>query len=196
MKDVKKSLNRLWWNSILTSLIFIIVGILLIIKPEEIITIISMIVGIGIIIIGIFAFIKYLKYKTLNGYGFDLVYGIICIIAGTLLVLNPKAVASVLPLILGVWMLINGIFKIQYVLELRNYDRKFWIWSIILTILTLGCGILFIFNPFKGAKIITQILGGTIVAYAIMDIVNSYLLKKYIRTFVEVAKEINVIEEK
>ena len=73
MKDIKKQLSRLWWNSLLTSLLFIIVGILLIWKPEEIITMISIVVGIGIIIIGIFGFIKYLKYQKIGGYGFDLV---------------------------------------------------------------------------------------------------------------------------
>lgn len=197
MKNLKDRFQRLFWHSLFTSFLFICVGVLLIIKPSEVIQLISIVIGIGIIIAGIFAFIKYLKlYKEQNGFYFDLVYGIICIVAGTLLIFNPNAVASILPLILGVWMLINSAFKIQYVLDLKKYQDSSWIWTLVLTILTLACGILFIFNPFRGAEILMMLLGITIIVYAIMDVINMILLRKKGKEFLGEITTSLVIEEK
>ena len=180
MKELKKQISKLWWDSIFTSLIFLIVGIMLILKPTEIITMISMVVGIGIMIAGIFAFVKYFKIKEKN-FRFDFIYGVICIVSGILLVLNPEAVASVLPLVLGIWMVIHSMMKIEYILTLsKNHDISFWI-TTILTVLTLASGILFIFNPFKGAAILTQILGSIITFYALMDVINAFVLKKSVK---------------
>ena len=180
MKELKKQISKLWWDSIFTSLIFLIVGIMLILKPTEIITMISMVVGIGIMIAGIFAFVKYFKIKEKN-FRFDFIYGVICIVSGILLVLNPEAVASVLPLVLGIWMVIHSMMKIEYILTLsKNHDISFWI-TTILTVLTLASGILFIFNPFKGAAILTQILGSIITFYALMDVINAFVLRKSVK---------------
>lgn len=179
MEQLKKQLNKLWMGSIFTTFLFLVVGILLILKPEEIITMISIIIGIGILVVGIFSFVKYFKRDQIqSSFSFDFIYGTICSISGSLLILNPKAVASILPLILGVWMFFNSLIKIEYVLNLKKQSTTAWISSFVLTFMTLVCGILFIFNPFKGAAIITQILGATLVFYAVIDIINSFLLKK------------------
>lgn len=179
MKELKKQFSKLWWGSLFTSLIFFVVGLMLVIKPSTIITLISMIVGIAIIIAGIFAFVKYFKGKEKQTvFRFDFIYGVICMVCGILLVFNPEAVASILPLVLGIWMIVNSMMKIEYVLSLKDKEDKSFLVTIVLTVISLACGILFVFNPFKGATILTQILGFVIMAYALMDIINSCLLKK------------------
>lgn len=186
MKEMKKEYNKVWWSSNLTSIVFIIVGILLMMKPAEIITAISTIVGIGIIIAGIFAFLRYIRNGgSENSFRFDLVYGVICVVAGTLLIVNPQAVASILPLVLGVWMIINSVVKIQYALNIKQYDDSKYMPIMILAVITLGFGILFVFNPFRGMEIITQILGAFITLYAVLDIINAWILKKDVKIVVD-----------
>lgn len=193
MKELKKEISKLWWNSMFTSIIFLIVGIMLILKPAEIITMISMIVGIGIMIVGIFAFVKYFKMREKDTFHFDFVYGTICIVSGVLLVFNPEAVASILPLVLGVWMIINSINKIEYIFSLKKYKDQTWFITVVLTVFTLACGILFIFNPFKGAAILTQILGSVITVYALMDIINAFIIRKSVKKSSK--KDIHVIDD-
>lgn len=188
MREIKNEYNKVWWSSILTSLIFVVVGILLIIYPATIIRTISVTVGIGIIIAGVFAFIRFFRTMQETGsrnyFRFDVVYGTICAIAGTLLIVNTTAMASILPLVVGVWMTINSIIKIQYVLTIRQFNREAATPTLVIAILTLACGILLIFNPFKGVEILTQILGGFITVYAVLDIVNAFLIKQRVKTYV------------
>lgn len=190
MKEMKKEYNKVWWGSVFSSLVFLVMGILLIIKPAQIITGISIVVGIGIIIAGIFAFLRYFRNGEMKSYfRFDLIYGVICVLAGTLLILNPQAVASILPLVLGIWMIINSIIKIQYALTVKQYGQQSWLSTMVIAIITLAFGILFVFNPFKGMTILTQILGAVISIYAVLDIVNSYLLKKKVKDVVNYMNE-------
>ncbi|MEG1986999.1 MAG: DUF308 domain-containing protein [Bacilli bacterium] len=190
MKELKKEFNKVWWGSVVSSILFIIVGILLMIEPAAVITAISMIVGIAIIIAGIFAFLKYFRNTDVRDiFKFDLIYGVICVLAGSLLIVNPKAVASILPLVLGIWMIINSIIKMQYAFSLKEYKSDGWIATLIIAVITLGLGILFIFNPFKGATLLMQIIGGVITLYAVMDIVNSYILKKNVKNVSDYVNE-------
>ncbi len=193
MKELKNEFNKVWWNSLLTSIALIVIGILLMTYPTEILTAISMIIGIGIIVAGVFAFIRYFqnsKNEVMRNYfTFDLIYGVICLIAGSLLMINTKAIASILPLVLGIWMVINSVTKIQYALTIRQYNKESGLPTLILAILTLICGILFIFNPFRGMEVITQILGGIIAFYAVVDLVNAFLLKKRVRDFAGAVNE-------
>lgn len=188
MEEIKKSFNKIWYGEFASSVLFAIIGILLIVWPEQIIKMISTIIGIAIIILGIFGIIRYFRNNE-RTFNFDLMYGIICVIAGALIVTNTKVVASFLPVIIGIWMIGNSVIKIQYAMTLKDYNSNNWLTIMIVSVLTLACGILFVFNPFKGATLLTQTLGIALFAYAVVDIVNSCILKKNMKKFSKQVKE-------
>lgn len=188
MEEIKKSFNKIWYGEFASSILFAIIGILLIVWPEQIIKMISTIIGIAIIILGIFGIIRYFRNNE-RTFNFDLMYGIICVIAGALIITNTKVVASFLPVIIGIWMIGNSVIKIQYAMTLKDYNSNNWLTIMIVSVLTLACGILFVFNPFKGATLLTQTLGIALFAYAVVDIVNSCILKKNMKKFSKQVKE-------
>lgn len=204
MKYIKRKFNQMIRNTIITSLFLMIIGVLLIAKPEEILTMISIVLGVGIMIVGIFGFLNYANdLKEGRTMSMDIIYGIICVIVGALLIINTKIFASILPIVLGIWMVINSIIKAQYTLLLKDEGNSNWKITLIFSVLTLACGILFIFNPFKTASMFMQIFGAIMVIYSIMDVVNVIILKKNIKSFEndvkedikEVKKEIENIKE-
>ncbi len=197
MKFLKKKFNEMIRSSLITSIILLLVGLLLIVKPEEVLSLISIIIGIGILIIGIFGLLNYIRdLQEDHSMSLDIIYGIICIIVGSVLIINTKIVGSILPIVLGIWMVINSVIKAQYTLLLKENGNSKWKITLIFSIFTLICGILFIFNPFKGAAFITQIIGIIVVVYAIMDIANVILLKKNIHDFEQnVKKEVKKVKK-
>ncbi len=83
MENVKKLLRKTGWISILESLIFAILGIILVSKPEETVKVISIILGSLFIIVGIAKIISYFMAKgESNFYNYNLIYGIMAIIIG------------------------------------------------------------------------------------------------------------------
>lgn len=184
MNFLKRKFNQMIRSSLITSIVLVVVGILLIVKPEEILSLISIIIGIGLVVMGIFGVVNFIKdIQDNNPMSLDLIYGALCLIVGSVLITNTKIVGSILPIVLGIWMVINSIIKAQYATILKEDNNREWQLTLIISILTLVCGILFIFNPFKGAAVLTQIIGTILVIYSVMDIINIIILKKNIHDF-------------
>jgi len=173
MEDIKKGMNKIFNVSIVTSVIILVLGIFLFIQPDTIIRIVSIILGGIILIPGITSLIDYFK----NKYQPSLITGIVTMIIGLILIINTELVASILPFILGIYFIINGINRLQYALELRRQRMNFTT-SLVFSILIIICGILFIINPFSGALAITKVMGIFMIIYALLDLTNSILLKR------------------
>ena len=111
-------------------------------------------------------------------YKVNIIYGIVAILAGFILILNPTTIVSILPFVLGVYFTISGIIKFKYALDIKNYQRRTPVFMIIVSILMMVCGVLFIINPFEGAVAITQAIGIYLIIYSVLDIINSITLRK------------------
>ncbi len=175
MDDIKKGMNKIFNVSIITSVVILVLGIFLLIQPDTIIRMISIILGGIILVPGIISLVDYFKKK----YYPSLISGVTTMIIGLILILNTKLVASILPFVLGIYFTINGINRLQYAIELKKQKMNY-VSSLIVSALIIFCGILFIVNPFEGAMVITQVMGIFMIAYALLDLTNTILIKKEI----------------
>ena len=187
MKDLEKNRKKIWWSSVTSSIILFILGLLLFLKPDTVIHVVALILGIFIIVVGIFALLKYFRSEQKNGMiRFNIIYGGVCIVSGLILALTPSAIASILPIVLGIWMIISSLLKIQYALNMKEAGSTSWIPTFTLAMITLVVGILLVINPWRGAQVILQIVGGFLMAYALLDVIASFLLNKETKTLMKV----------
>ena len=170
--------------SILSSIIFILFGLLLFINPDGVITSISLIIGLILLIIGIVELVCYFKDRI--NYQNILMLSLFFIATGIILISNPNIIATIIPIFIGVCMLALGIQKIDIAMLIKGTGR--WVYILIAGIVTLLCGILLIVNPIKGAFIATKMIGLIIMIYSVLDIIDCLVLKKNV-------KEINKIIE-
>ena len=175
-------MTKLLKSSIWSSIALIILGFLLIFYSEVTILSISYVVGGILIAIGVIALIKYISNINKDAKNeIDIVYGIGTIILGIIVISNPKAIASIIPFVLGVLIVINSTAKIDYSFKLMKQKNKLWISTLIVALIALVCGVLLIFNPFAGAEFITKIIGAILLVYAILDIVSTIRISKELK---------------
>ena len=170
-----KAIKRLFGINMISSIIFLILGLLLVFKTEGTINLISSIIGVILLMNGGFSTIKYFKE---NDNKVNIIYGIVAILAGFILILNPTTIVSILPFVLGIYFTVSGIIKLKYALDIKNYQRRTPVFMVIVSILMMVCGVLFIINPFEGAVAITKIIGIYLIIYSVLDIINSITLRK------------------
>lgn len=176
MENVMKKLFK---SSIMMSLVLMILGVLLIFHSEATIISISYIIGAILIAIGVLAILKYVKNsKTPKNESLDIVYGIIAVILGIVVITHPTSIASFIPLVIGLGIIINSSTKLQYAFELKNKGNKIWKSTMIISIISTICGVVLLFNPFKGAVILTKIIGVLILLYAVLDIISTLSIRK------------------
>ena len=201
---MKNIINKIFKSSILGAIALIVLGILLIIESEATIVTISYVIGGILVAIGVLALLKFYKaVKENDNTSMDVVYGIISVILGIIVISNPKAVASIIPIVVGLLIILNSGTKLQYSIELKKNGNNLWKSTMILSLISTLCGVLLIFNPFKGAAFLTKLIGFLILLYAVLDIISTITIKntvKKIKTAIndglEEAKVIGIEDKK
>ena len=191
-------INKLFKSSIISSIALIAFGILLILQSEATIMMVSYVIGAVLIALGVLAIINFLRSKS-ELYHLDIVYGIVCVILGVIVIQNPEAIASIIPFVLGLVIIINSATKLQYSFELYKEKNSLWLSTLVLSIIMVVCGIVLIFNPFKGAILLTRIVGIFILIYSVLDLISTFVIsktfKKIQNSIEENIKDAEVIEE-
>lgn len=187
-------------SSIINSILLLIFGLLLILQSEATIVTISYIIGGILVALGAIEILKFIK--NINGVekgSIDIVYGIVCVVMGIIVIKSPQAIASIIPFIIGIIIIINSATKLQYSLELRKNENELWLSTLILSIVMTICGVVLVFNPFKGAVFITRIVGAFILVYSVLDLISTLVIKntytKIKNTLEENIKDAEIIEE-
>lgn len=181
MGHLKSEMKKIFATSLITAVVMLVLGILLLVKPDFIINIVSTVIGIIVLIPGIISLVDYFKTK----YSANLVIGVVACILGMVFIFNSKFVSSILPFVLGIYFIISGISKLQYAFELRRNKVVNYMPSVITSILILVCGALMIINPFGGALAITKVLGIFMIIYAGLDIYSAIIIRKEVKSFVK-----------
>ncbi len=193
---MNKMVNVFVKSTIITSLFLLALGILLIVKSEATIMMVSYVIGAVLIALGVLAIINFLKSKS-ELYHLDIVYGIVSIILGVLVIENPKVIGSIIPFVVGVGILINSGTKLKYALDLKENNEEVWKYTLIIAIISALLGVLLIFNPFKASSLLVQVIGIVICVYALLDIVSTLLLKKRFNKKNEIKEaDVKMIEDK
>ena len=188
MENMEVRIRKMNITSIIFSIIFILIGTFLLTRPEDAIHLVSYALGIILIVWGVISVITFFTDKESQNYlDFGFIVGVFVLIFGIIILVKPDTIASIIPLLLGIWMLINGVTKLSYSLTLNN--NKSALSSIIISLIIVLLGILLIINPFQGAKKLVQILGISILVYSVLDLIECFSIKR-------VMKKVKKIENK
>jgi|WetSurSiteA1Bulk_404760.scaffolds.fasta_scaffold45640_2 uncharacterized membrane protein HdeD (DUF308 family) len=110
---MEKQNAKSWYLLLIKGIILVVLALFVIINPEGTLKTIALYLGIGFIIPGIILFIRgYQVKKAANSLNRDLIEGITDLLIGLILILAPLFVASVVPVIIGIWAVFYGIFTI------------------------------------------------------------------------------------
>lgn len=193
MQEIFKKVYRI---SLISSIVFMVFGLLLIFQTESVIKTISLIIGTILLVIGVFPIVNYFRNRQpglLSGAG--LLYGIFSVVAGIVIIFNKNLLATIIPVLGGVWMIINSVNKIQIAMELRDNKISSWIISFIFAIIILIMATLLIINPVRGAVLLSKTVGIFIVIYSILDIADSIFIKIKSKELKEVVEEAQIVEK-
>ncbi len=173
MDYLQKILKKSGWISILISAIFAILGIILIWKPEETIKAISYVLGGIFIVIGLARIIAYITAKGKSDfYNLDIVFGILAIILGIVTIIYSNMIATFLNLIVGVWIVYSALVRLNVSIKLKNkVNNRAWLYTLILAIIMLICGLYVIFN----STAIIAAIGIAFFIYSIIDIIEQII---------------------
>ncbi len=145
----------------ISSIVYIFLGLLLILWPDQARQIVCYLLGAAALVYGVYRIIDFFarKQQEAGGVQFGVALGIALAVIGLFLLFKADAVVAVLAAIIGVAIIIDSILRLQIALNLRRFSGGGWLPLFITALVTLIFGILLLFNPFDAVRVATIIAG-------------------------------------
>ena len=164
------------------SIVMIIAGIILLLFPATTQNTIAYVISVVLVINGIIKIIGYFRgsgenSEGLNEYSSGLVVGILYIVFAALV---SKILISIIPIILGIFVLASGLIKLDQGIQLIRANRGNAVGVMVMAGITIVAGILAIFNPFSTGNILLRVIGAGLLFGGITDLISTgYVSSKF-----------------
>lgn len=151
-------------NDLISSLIFVVIGLVLLIWPGTSTQVVCMVLGGVLLAYGVIQIVMYLfaKEKTLYHQGM-LVLGIILSVIGAWILLKPEMIIAAVPVIMGIIIVMHGVHNIVQGLQLKGMDYEKWWIAFALGIVTVALGSILIYNPFSVVNTVVRVIGAFLI---------------------------------
>jgi uncharacterized membrane protein HdeD (DUF308 family) len=162
----------------LLGIIFFIVGIVVFFEPGGTYLALSVLFGIVVILSGAFELYLGTKAPTGSGMGWYIAGGVVEILLGILLLCTPSMLFTILPFVLGFWLLFRGFMAVGVASEMMGVGIKGAGWTMTLGILVIISAFLVLFNPIIGVGVVVFWVGLSLLLAGVDLIAHAVTLRR------------------
>lgn len=156
---------------IAVSVLLAALGVLLVAKPTFSVNAIGVICGILLSVFGIIKLVGYFSNDPYRlAFQYDMPFGIMLIVLGIIMLVNPGKLVSFICIVLGLWVLISSLFNIQTSLEAKKFGISQWWLVFVLSVIAAVWGLVLVFRPSEAADVMAVILGFTLIFESAVNI--------------------------
>lgn len=184
MTDIDRLFSKIMWMDIALSICLTLVGLIFLVYPDVSVTVIGIIFGLLIAILGGVLIYTYVKRREIPLFRFNLIYGILGVILGILTIISPFTFTQVITIFIGIWILYMAVIKIDFAIRLKLLEERSWLFLLVSALLEIFMSILIFINPFSNL-IITEIAGAYFVLCGILNCTDAVLTKNRAIDFLE-----------
>lgn len=174
---VMKRAKSTGWLAIFESLVIGALGILLLINPNGMVKTIFYVVGIFLIIKGVYKIINYFAVRgKYDFYNNDLLYGIIALVFGIVAVVLWEQLGKFIGIVVGAWMIYGALVRMNTAIKMHTAGIKEWFYVLLLSMVMLALGVYMIISV--GA--ILTIIGWVMIAGAVIGIIDDVIFMRHL----------------
>ncbi len=170
------------WLAILESVVIGTLGVLLIMFPDTVVKLIFYVVGIFLIIKGVYKIINYFavhgKYDFYNN---DLLYGIVALVFGVLAVVLWEQLGQVIGIVVGAWMIYGALVRMNSAIKMHTAGIREWFYVLLLSMIMLALGIYMVISV--GA--VLAVVGWVMLAAAVIGVLDDIIFIKNVNAVAE-----------
>ncbi|WP_314101190.1 DUF308 domain-containing protein [uncultured Stenotrophomonas sp.] len=169
--------GRSWWVLLLYGLVAIGFGLIAVLRPLSAAAGLAWAIGVMALVEGLISLFAVFGGNSGAPRGWALVYALASIAFGALAVINPLVTAKVLVLILSIWLIMAGVYRIVFAIRVRRQIEGEWL-LIVSGVLVIVLGVMMFANPLGGVAVTTLWIGIGSLLYGILQIVVAFRLRK------------------
>ncbi len=177
MAPIMRRARTASWVAILEAIVVGVLGGLLVTNPDGILRVIFYVVGIFLIVKGVYKIVNYFavhgKYDFYNN---DLLYGIIALIFGILSVVLWEKLSGAIGLVVGAWMIYGALVRMNTAIRLHAVGVKSWFYVLLVAMVMLALGIYMIIS----FGVVVQVIGWIMIASAVLSIIDDAIFMRHL----------------
>ena len=148
----------------LSSVATLAIGLLLVIYPDFTGKAICWLIAASLITKGVGSILSRYRNKSLpQPVVFELMGGISTIFMGLFVALRSEMLISIIPFVVGLFLLISGVTSLQKAFEMKRMNYAKWNHGLIFTLIKVGLALVIVMNPFGTAMTLTRFIGACLV---------------------------------
>ncbi|MEG2008572.1 MAG: DUF308 domain-containing protein [Oscillospiraceae bacterium] len=168
-KTKKYTLGDVKWSYVGMSLFLISLGLCTVIWPNIGLVAVCVSIGAGAVLFGVFRIIVYFLREVRGvALSYDFSVGLLALAVGVVLLIHPQGVLDFLQIVIGIYLLIDSVFKLQTALDSKRLGMSGWWVPLIFTVVCLGLGVLMILKV--GADFIMALIGAALIADGLQNL--------------------------
>ena len=167
---------------IVISILFCVLGVVLLARPETSVPWIGRLLGIGMIVFGLIKLVGYFSKDLFRlAFQYDLAFGVLLIVLGTIVVAHPAGTMRFLSIMLGIPVLADGLFKVQIALDSRSFGIRRWWLVLVFAVVTCAIGAVLIFRSAAGSAALVGLAGLALLLDGAMNLSVALCTVKIVR---------------
>lgn len=181
---MKERLKNMTVSFVFLSILYLLLGIVLLVWPTLVMDIISYAFGAILLLYGLFAIVGFYRSEDRRGGAFlGLFLGIVAAAVGAIMVLYPPLIQSIIPVILGLYIAIDGLLSVKRTLELHRMDYARWNVNLILSLVSAGLGIFIVFHPLLTQASLFRVIGVVLIYAGGSDLWTLFQLSRWTKEY-------------
>lgn len=156
---------------IVMSVLFCVLGVVLLFTPGVSALWIGRLLGIGLILFGAIKLVGYFSRDLFRlAFQYDLAFGLLLMVLGIVTLSHPGDALSFLCVMFGIPVLADGLFKIQIAMDSRQFGIRNWWLVLVLAALTCVVGVVLVFRPMTGVRALTALIGLSLLCDGVLNL--------------------------
>lgn len=166
------------------ALLFLAVGVLILTRPIQMLTMLTFIVGGGLVLFGMYRIIAgFVISRNVGGGWFDVLFGLGNMVLGVLFCIYPDITMQGTIYIFAILFLFKALGALIFAINIARARFGHYVFNIIMSLVLVGLALLLLFFPVAGVIVLGYFLSGVLLIYAGADVymfVELVRLKRYI----------------
>ncbi len=173
MKDFFKNLKS---GMMFSGLFSLALGIVLVVMPGIVQNVLQYVLGGGLCLFGLFEIVfVFVRPNGLFSVG-RMIPGILCLAVGLVFLFQIETFFAMLWVMMGIAVLIDAVYKLQYAFELKAGGISSWWISLLTSIAALVFAVVMIIKPFQAAEAMAVFAGVILAVNGLFDLATVFLM--------------------
>jgi uncharacterized membrane protein HdeD (DUF308 family) len=178
--DVDRAVRTLWLLMLLRGVLAVVFGLYALFSPESALLALVYVFGFYALMDGVTAIVLGIRHRRAGHWGWQLVQGVVSLVAGLVMLFWPGPTVLALVLIVAVWSIAQGITGIVEAVAARRQGEP-WAWPVLGGVVAIVFGVVLLASPGAGAFLLLWVIGVSTVALGAAYVVWALRLRSAAR---------------